>query len=64
MPIEHISRLIGHSSTTTTETINRKQIRPMIVHGADIMVRIFPGEADHDAEQLIWLLSTGREPVR
>ena len=46
-PIEHISRLVGHSSTTTTETIYRKQIRPVIVHGADVMVRIFPGEADH-----------------
>ena len=49
VPIEHISRLVGHSSTTTTETIYRKQIRPVIVHGADIMDRIFPGEADHDA---------------
>ena len=42
MPIEHISRLVGHSSTTTTETIYRKQIRPVIVHGADAMDRIFP----------------------
>jgi integrase len=49
VPIEQISRLVGHSSTTTTETIYRKQIRPVIVHGADIMDRIFPGEADHDA---------------
>jgi len=49
VPIEHISRLVGHSSTTTTETIYRKQIRRVIIHGADIMDRIFPGEADHDA---------------
>ena len=49
MPIEHISRLVGHSSTTTTETIYRKQIRPVIMHGADVMDRIFPGEADRDA---------------
>ena len=49
VPIEQISRLVGHSSTTTTETIYRKQIRPVIVHGADVMDRIFPGEADHDA---------------
>ena len=49
VPIEHISRLVGHTSTTTTETIYRKQIRPVIVHGADIMDRIFPGEPDHDA---------------
>jgi site-specific recombinase XerC len=49
VPIEHISRLVGHSSTTTTETIYRKQIRPVIVHGADVMDRIFSGEADHEA---------------
>jgi integrase len=42
VPIERISRLVGHSSTTTTETIYRKQIRPVIVHGADVMDRIFP----------------------
>jgi hypothetical protein len=49
VPIEHISRLVGHSSTTTTETIYRKQIRPVIVHGADVMDRIFPGETNPDA---------------
>ena len=43
VPIEHISSLVGHSRTTTTETIYREQIRPVIVHGADIMDRIFPG---------------------
>jgi len=45
VPIEQISRLVGHSGTTTTETIYRKQIRPVIVHGADVMDRIFPGGA-------------------
>ena len=49
VPIEQISRLVGHSSTTTTETIYRKQIRPVIVHGADVMDRIFPGEMNPDA---------------
>lgn len=44
VPIEHISRLVGHSSTTTTETIYRKQIRPVIIQGADVMDRIFPQE--------------------
>ena len=64
VPIERISRLVGHSSTTTTETIYRKQIRPVIVHGADAMDRIFPAEADHSAELLIWLLTIDPEPVR
>ena len=34
VPIEQISRLVGHSTSTTTETVYRKQIRPVIVHGA------------------------------
>jgi integrase len=42
VPIEHISRLVGHSGTLTTETIYRKQIRPVIVQGADAMDVIFP----------------------
>jgi hypothetical protein len=49
VPIEHISRLVGHSSTTTTETIYRKQIRPVIVQGADVMDRIFPAQVNPDA---------------
>jgi integrase len=49
VPIEQISRLVGHSSSTTTETIYRKQIRPVIMHGADVMDRIFPGQVNPDA---------------
>ena len=49
VPIEQISRLVDHSSSTTTETIYRKQIRPVIVHGADVMDRIFPGQVNLDA---------------
>jgi site-specific recombinase XerD len=33
VPLEHISRLVGHSGTTTTETIYRKQIRPVLIEG-------------------------------
>jgi integrase len=49
VPIEQISRLVGHSSSITTETVYRKQIRPVIVHGADVMDRIFPGGPTPDA---------------
>lgn len=35
VPIEQISRLVGHSGTMTTETIYRKQIRPVLMQGAD-----------------------------
>ena len=41
VPIESISRLVGHRSTTVTETIYRKQLRPVIEGGAEAMDRIF-----------------------
>ena len=31
------------SGTATTETIYRKQIRPVIIGGAEVMDRLFPG---------------------
>ena len=46
VPIEQISRLVGHSGTTATETIYRKQIRPAITDGADIVDRIFPRQGE------------------
>lgn len=42
VPLEHISRLVGHSGTTVTETVYRKQIRPVIEDGAQAMDAIFP----------------------
>jgi len=42
MPIEHIARLVGHTSTAVTETVYRQQIRPVIIEGAEVMDRIFP----------------------
>ena len=43
--LEDISRLVGHSQTTVTETVYRKQIRPMLLGGAEAMDRIFAGKA-------------------
>ena len=42
MPIEHIARLVGHTSTAVTETVYRQQIRPVIVGGAEAMDRNLP----------------------
>lgn len=42
MPLENIARLVGHVDTTTTETVYRKQIRPVVLDGAMVMDRIFP----------------------
>jgi len=40
--LEDIARLVGHSGTAVTETVYRKQIRPVIEEGAAAMDRIFP----------------------
>lgn len=44
IPLEEISRLVGHSSTAVTEAVYRKQIRPVLQEGARAMDRIFNGE--------------------
>jgi hypothetical protein len=42
MPIEQISRLVGHSGTSVMELINHKQIGPAVEDEAVFMDRIFP----------------------
>jgi hypothetical protein len=42
VPIESISQLVGHRSTMVTETIYRKQLRPVVEGGAEVMDHIFP----------------------
>jgi len=41
VPLEEISRLVGHRSTAVTEMVYRKQIRPVLQRGATVMDRIF-----------------------
>jgi integrase len=40
--IEDISRLVGHSSTTVTETVYRHEILPVMQETATVMDLIFP----------------------
>jgi integrase len=49
MPLEKISRLVGHQSTIVTEMIYRKQIRPVMETGAEAMDRIFGADKGADA---------------
>jgi integrase len=56
VPIEQIARLVGHSSTSTTERVYRHQIRPVVQGGAEVMDRLFidpsckaPGGSAEDA---------------
>jgi integrase len=41
VPVEEIARLAGHSSTRTTEVIYRRELRPILVKGAEVMDQIF-----------------------
>ncbi|WP_371784175.1 site-specific integrase [Streptosporangium subroseum] len=41
VPIEDISRLVGHRNTVVTEMVYRKQIRPVLMQGAEAMDDIF-----------------------
>jgi integrase len=41
--IEEIARLVGHASTRTTEIVYRRELRPVITTGAQIMDELFTG---------------------
>jgi integrase len=53
VPIEDVSRLVGHSSTSVTELVYRHQIRPVIQSGATIMDRLFGSPADRPAAEAV-----------
>lgn len=42
--VEDIARLVGHKGTVVTEKVCRKQLRPVLLEGAEAMDLIFPGE--------------------
>jgi integrase len=47
VPVEDIARLVGHrGGSAVTETVYRKQIRPVLEKGATAMDRIFAPDAD------------------
>jgi hypothetical protein len=48
VPVEKIARLVGHIGTTTTESVCRKQIHPVVTGGAEAMDQMFP-KRDTDA---------------
>jgi integrase len=41
VPLEEIARLVGHGSTTVTETVYRKQLRPVLTGGTQVMDTLF-----------------------
>ena len=40
VPVEEIARIAGHKQTSTTELVYRRELRPVITTGAEIMDRI------------------------
>ena len=44
--IEEIARLAGHATTRTTEIVYRRELRPVITTGAEIMDKVFGPTAD------------------
>jgi integrase len=41
VPVQEIARLAGHASSRTTEVIYRRELRPVITTGAEVMDQIF-----------------------
>ena len=41
VPVEEIARLAGHASSRTTEVIYRRELRPVITTGAEVMDQTF-----------------------
>jgi integrase len=41
VPLEEIARLVGHGSTKVTETVYRKQLRPILTAGTQVMDTLF-----------------------
>jgi site-specific recombinase XerD len=44
VPVEEIARLVGHTSSRTTEVVYRRELRPVITAGAEVMDKIFSGQ--------------------
>ncbi len=41
VPVEEIARLAGHASSRTTEVVYRRELRPVLTTGAEVMDTIF-----------------------
>lgn len=51
IPLETIALLVGHSSQATTEAVYRKQLRPVIMKGAEAMDDDQEGEEVEEQEE-------------
>ena len=51
VPLEQISQLVGHSGTTVTELVYRRQLRPVIQTGAIVMDQLSAGTVDKQIDK-------------
>lgn len=51
--LEEIARLVGHGSTTVTELVYRKELRPVITRGAEVMGDLFEADLTRLAPGLV-----------
>jgi integrase len=51
VPLEEIARLVGHGSTKVTEMVYRKQLRPILTGGAQVMDMLFELPAAEGSEE-------------
>jgi len=45
VPVEEIARVAGHKQTSTTELVYRRELRPVITAGAEVMDTVFLSQA-------------------
>ena len=52
VPVEEIARLAGHASSRTTEVIYRRELRPVITTGAEVMDQTSGRSSGEEVRQL------------
>ncbi len=53
VPVEEIARLVGHANTRTTEVVYRRELRPVITTGPEVMDKIFSASQFHLAGSML-----------
>ncbi|MGH3935725.1 MAG: hypothetical protein ACRDS1_12250 [Pseudonocardiaceae bacterium] len=56
--VESITQLVGHAGTAMTEAVYRKELRPMLTEGTEVMDGI--SRAGKLSSKIIWLFSDRR----
>jgi hypothetical protein len=51
VPVEEIARLAGHASFWTTEVVYRRELRPVLTTGAEVMDMIFKRQSSEVRKQ-------------